>query len=67
MVEISQNGFVQKSLSGTPIFQVNVSGSGSGGFSSGGQVSACANEENSELAFKIENPSFSTTGSSRTV
>ena len=36
------------------IFQVNVSESGSGGFCSGGQMSVCANEENSELAFKIQ-------------
>ena len=30
-------------------FQVNVSGSGSGGASSSGQVSACAGEEESSL------------------
>ena len=34
-----------ESSSGRPSFQVNVSGSGSGGASSGGQVSACAGEE----------------------
>ena len=37
------------SSSGRPSFQVNVSGSGSGGASSGGQVSACAGEERPSL------------------
>ena len=62
-------------LCGRPSFQVNVSGSGSGGASSGGQVSACAGEE-TELIFRFRK-SFSIfqsfcsrliiTGSSRTV
>ena len=38
-----------ESSSGRPNFQVNVSGSGSGGASSGGQVSACAGEERPSL------------------
>ena len=38
-----------ESLCGRPSFQVNVSGSGSGGASSGGQVSACAGEERPSL------------------
>ena len=38
-----------ESSSGRPSFQVNVSGSGSGGASSGGQVSACAGEERPSL------------------
>ena len=38
-----------ESSSRRPSFQVNVSGSGSGGSSSGGQVSACAGEERPSL------------------
>ena len=38
-----------ESSSGRPSFQVNVSGSGSGGASSGGQASACAGEERPSL------------------
>ena len=38
-----------ESSSGRPSFQVNLSGSGSGGASSGGQVSACAGEERPSL------------------
>ena len=49
-----------ESSSGRPSFQVNVSGSGSGGASSGGQVSACAGEERSSLFSDSGNrfPSF---------
>ena len=38
-----------ESSSGRPSFQVNLSGSGSGEASSGGQVSACAGEERPSL------------------
>ena len=38
-----------ESSSGRPSFEVNVSGSGSGGASSGGQASACAGEERPSL------------------
>ena len=49
-----------ESSSGRPSFQVNVSGSGSGGASSGGQVSACAGEERPSLFSDSGNrfPSF---------
>ena len=49
-----------ESLSGRPSFQVNVSGSGSGGASSGGQVSACAGEKRPSLFADSGNrfPSF---------
>ena len=49
-----------ESLCGRPSFQVNVSGSGSGGASSGGQVSACAGEERPSLFSDSGNrfPSF---------
>ena len=49
-----------ESSSGRPSFQVNVSGSGSGGASSGGQASACAGEERPSLFSDSGNrfPSF---------
>ena len=44
-----------ESSSGRPSFQVNVSGSGSGGASSHGQVSACAGEERPSLFSDLGN------------